>query len=143
VCALLSLSISISFIGVLIHLISIPILLDNYVIINSKSDTTQKYGYSYTLNYSTLRPLSPLNSFILPTNWSPLQGNSCLFSKPFTKTSNENQLENSFSASTLRTRRRMYPKKRPTEVTRSKKAAKKSNKPKGSQIEEESLKEYV
>jgi len=37
----------------------------------------------------------------------------------------------------------MYPKKRPTEVTRSKKAAKKSNKPKGSQIEEESLKEYV
>ena len=38
----ISISISISFIGFLIHLISISILLDNYVIINSKSDTTQK-----------------------------------------------------------------------------------------------------
>ena len=47
VCALLS-PISISFISVLIHLISISILLDNYVIINSKSDTTQKYRYILT-----------------------------------------------------------------------------------------------
>ena len=39
----LSSPISIFFIGVLIHLISISILLDNYVIINSKSDMTQKY----------------------------------------------------------------------------------------------------
>jgi len=37
-----SLSISIFFIGVLIHLISISILLDNYVIIKSKSDSTCK-----------------------------------------------------------------------------------------------------
>jgi len=37
----------------------------------------------------------------------------------------------SLSASTLRTKRRMYPKKKPTEVTRPKKAAKESNKPKG------------
>jgi len=56
---------------------------------------------------------------------------------------NENQSEDSHSASTLRTRRRMYPKKRPTEVTRSKKAAKESNKPKESQVEKESLREYA
>jgi len=42
---------------------------------------------------------------------------------------NGNQSEDSLSASTLRTRRRMYPKKRPAEVARPKKAAKKSNKP--------------
>jgi len=37
----------------------------------------------------------------------------------------------------------MYPKERPTEVTRPKKAAKESNKPKGSQVEEESLREHT
>jgi len=37
----------------------------------------------------------------------------------------------------------MYPKERPTEVIRSKKAAKESNKPKGPQIEEESLREHT
>ena len=47
VCASSSPSISISFIGVLIHLISISILLDNYVIINSKSDVTCKYIYLF------------------------------------------------------------------------------------------------
>jgi len=57
--------------------------------------------------------------------------------------SNKNQSEDSFSASTLRTRRRTYPKERPTEVTRPKKAAKESNKPKGSQVEEESLREHA
>jgi len=57
--------------------------------------------------------------------------------------SNENQSEDSLSASTLRTRRRTYPKKRTTEVTRPKKAAKESNKPKGSQVEEESLREHT
>jgi len=57
--------------------------------------------------------------------------------------SNENQSEDSLSASTLRIRRRMYLKERPAEVTRSQKAAKKSNKPKGSQIEEESLREHA
>jgi len=56
---------------------------------------------------------------------------------------NENQSEDSLSASTLRTRRRTYPKERPTEVTRPKKAAKKSNKPKGSLVEEESLREHA
>ena len=55
---------------------------------------------------------------------------------------NGNQLEDSFSASTLRTRR-TYPKERPAEVTRPKKAAKESNKPKGPQIEEESLREHA
>ena len=80
---------------------------------------------------------------ILPTNWSPLQGDSCLSSNPITKTPNRNQLEDNLSASTLRTRKRTYPKERPAKVIRSKKAAKKSNKPKGSQIEEESLREHV
>ena len=42
VCTSLFPFISISFIGVLIHLFSISTLLDNYVIINSKSDMTQK-----------------------------------------------------------------------------------------------------
>jgi len=37
----------------------------------------------------------------------------------------------------------MYPKERPTEVTRPKKATKESNKPKGSQVEEESLREHA
>jgi len=37
----------------------------------------------------------------------------------------------------------MYPKERPAEVIRPKKAAKKSNKPKGPQIEEESLREHA
>jgi len=37
--------ISISFIDILIHLFSISTLLDNYVIINSKSDMTQKNRY--------------------------------------------------------------------------------------------------
>jgi len=56
---------------------------------------------------------------------------------------NKNQSEDSLSASTLRTRRRTYPKERPAEVTRPKKAAKESNKPKGSQIQEESLREHA
>jgi len=67
----------------------------------------------------------------LSTNWSLLQDNSYLFSNPITKTSNENQLEDSLSTSTLRTRKKTYLKKRPAEVTRPKKAAKESNKPKG------------
>ena len=58
---------------------------------------------------------------------------SCLSSNPVTKTPNRNQLEDSLSISTLRTKRRTYPKERLAEVTRSKKAAKKSNKPKGFQ----------
>jgi len=37
----------------------------------------------------------------------------------------------------------MYPKERLAEVTRSKKAAKESNKPKRSQIEKESLREHI
>jgi len=56
---------------------------------------------------------------------------------------NENQSEDSLSASTLRTRRRTYPKERPTEVTRPKKVTKESNKPKGSLVEEESLREHA
>jgi len=56
---------------------------------------------------------------------------------------NKNQSEDSLSASILRTRRRMYPKERLVEVTRSKKAAKESNKPKGSQIEEENLRKHA
>ena len=67
VCASSSHSISISFIGFLIHLISISILLYNYVIINSKSDATQKYIEIFlTFNYKTQRPLSPLNSSSFP-----------------------------------------------------------------------------
>jgi len=38
---------------------------------------------------------------------------------------------------------RTYPKERLTEVTRPKKAAKESNKPKGPQVEEESLRGYT
>jgi len=57
--------------------------------------------------------------------------------------SNENQSEDSLCASTLRTRRRMYPKERPTDIIRPKKATKDSNKPKGPQIEKESLREQV
>jgi len=52
-------------------------------------------------------------------------------SNPVTKMPNKNQSEDSLSTSTLRTRRRTYPKERPAEVTRPKKAAKESNKPKG------------
>jgi len=37
----------------------------------------------------------------------------------------------------------MYPKERPTEVTRPKKSAKESNKPKRSLVEEESLREHT
>jgi len=47
---------------------------------------------------------------------------------------NGNQSEDSLSASTLRTRRRMYPKERPAEVARPTKAAKESNKPKGTHM---------
>jgi len=79
----------------------------------------------------------------LPTNWSPPRGDSCLSSKPIIKTSNENQSEDSLSASTLRTKKRTYPKERPTEVTRPKKAAKESNKPKGPQVEEKSLRGHA
>jgi len=68
---------------------------------------------------------------------------SCLSSNPVTKTPNRNQLEDSLSISTLRTKRRTYPKERLAEVTRPKKAAKKSNKPKGFQIEEKSLREHA
>jgi len=57
--------------------------------------------------------------------------------------SNESQSEDSLSASTLRTRRRTYPKERPMDIIRPKKAAKESNKPKGPQIEEESLREHA
>jgi len=57
--------------------------------------------------------------------------------------SNKNQSEDSLSASTLRTRRRTYLKERPADVIRPKKAAKDSNKPKGPQIEEESLREHA
>jgi len=57
--------------------------------------------------------------------------------------SNENQLKDSLSASILRTRRRMYLKKRPAEVTRPKKTAKDSNKPKEPQIEKKTLKEHT
>ena len=56
---------------------------------------------------------------------------------------NESQSEDSLSASTLRTRRRMYSKERPTDIIRPKKAAKESNKPKRSQVEEESLREHA
>jgi len=67
VCASSSPSISISFIGFLIYLISISILLDNYVIINSKSNATQKIIISLLpFNYKTLRPLSPQNSLSFP-----------------------------------------------------------------------------
>ena len=79
----------------------------------------------------------------LPTNWSPLRGDSCLSSNPVTKTPNGNQLEDSLSTSTLRTRRRTYSKERPAEVTRPKKATKESNKPKGPQIKEESLRGHA
>ena len=68
---------------------------------------------------------------------------SCLSSNPVTKMPNRNQSEDNLSASTLRTRRRTYPKKRPAEVTRPKKAAKESNKPKRPQVEEESLREHT
>ena len=44
---------------------------------------------------------------------------------------NGNQSEDNLSASTLRTRKRTYPKERPAEVARLKKATKESNKPKG------------
>ena len=50
---------------------------------------------------------------------------------------NRNQSEDSLSTSILRTRKRIYPKERPAEVTRPKKAAKESNKPKRPQVEEE------
>ena len=56
---------------------------------------------------------------------------------------NKSQSEDSLSASTLRTRRRMYPKERPTDIIRPKKVAKKSNKPKGPQIAEESLRKHA
>ena len=85
----------------------------------------------------------PSELVILPTNWSPLRGDSCLSSNPVTKMPNESQSEDSLSTSTLRTRRRMYPKERPTDIIRPKKAAKESNKPKGSQVEEESLREHT
>ena len=60
VCTLSSLSISISFIGVFIHLISISILLDNYVIINSKSDSTCKEKKK-TISYP--QPFYPKTTF--------------------------------------------------------------------------------
>jgi len=72
----------------------------------------------------------PYKLVYLPTNWSLLWGDSCLFSNPVTKTPNGNQSKDSLSASTLRTRRRTYPKKRLAEVTRPEKVAKESNKPK-------------
>jgi len=72
-----------------------------------------------------------------------LRGDSCLSSNPVTKTPNESQSEDSLSASTLRTRKRTYPKERPTDIIRPKKAAKESNKPKGPQIAEESLREHA
>jgi len=50
--------------------------------------------------------------------------------------------EANFSASILKTRRKTYPKKK-SDVIRPKKAAKDSNKPKGPQIEEESLREHA
>jgi len=56
---------------------------------------------------------------------------------------NRNQSEDSLSTSILRTRKRIYPKERPAEVTRPKKAAKESNKPKRPQIEKESLREHT
>jgi len=56
---------------------------------------------------------------------------------------NGNQSEDSLSASTLRTGRRMYPKERPAEVARPTKAAKESNKPNGPQVEEKSLREHI
>jgi len=57
--------------------------------------------------------------------------------------SNKNQSEDSLSASTLRTRRRTHLKERPANITRPKKAAKNSNKPKGPQIEKKSLREHT
>jgi len=67
VCALSSPSISISFIGFLIHLISISIPLDNYVIINSKSDTTQKYRDLFDLELQNSKTTFPSELVILPT----------------------------------------------------------------------------
>ena len=90
-----------------------------------------------------LKTTFPSELIILPTNWSPPRGDSYLSSNPVTKTPNESQSEDSLSASTLRTKRRTYPKKRPTDIIRPKKAAKESNKPKGPQIEEESLREHT
>ena len=66
-CASSSPSISISFIGFLIHLISISILLDNYVIINSKSDTTQKYIYLFDLQLQNPKTTFPSELAIIPT----------------------------------------------------------------------------
>ena len=57
--------------------------------------------------------------------------------------SNENQSEDSLSASTLRTRKRKYLKKRPVDIIKPKKAAKENNKPKEPQIEKESLKKHA
>jgi len=95
-----------------------------------------------TMNLLTLRQFIsttfPYELVYLPTNWSPLWGDSCLFSNPITKTHNGNQSEDSLSASTLRSRRRIYPKERLAEVTRPEKVAKESNKPKGPQTKEES-----
>jgi len=60
-------SISISFIGVLIHLISISILLDNYVIINSKSDMTQKKIYILSPSTTKQKDTFPSELVYLPT----------------------------------------------------------------------------
>ena len=93
---------------------------------------TQKNNiYLWTFNYKNSKTTFPSELVILPTNWSPPRGDSCLSSNPVTKTPNESQSEDSLSASTLRTRRRMYPKERPMDIIRPKKAAKESNKPKG------------
>jgi len=103
-----------------------------------------QYIYIYLLP-STTQPKTtfPSELAILPTNWSPLQGDSCLSSNPVTKTPNESQSEDSLSVSTLRTRRRTYSKERPTDIIKPKKAAKENNKPKGPQIAEESLREHA
>jgi len=60
--------------------------------------------------------------------------------------SNDNQSEDSLSASPLRTRRCIHLREKPqplADITRPKKAAKDSNKPKGPQIEEGSLREHA
>ena len=99
---------------------------------------TQKNNiYLWTFNYKNSKTTFPSELVILPTNWSPPRGDSCLSSNPVTKTPNESQSEDSLSASTLRTRRRMYPKERPMDIIRPKKAAK------GPQITEESLREHA
>ena len=65
-CASSSYSISISFIGFLIHLISISILLYNYVIINSKSDATQKKYRSFYPQPLNSKTTFPSELVILP-----------------------------------------------------------------------------